>query len=365
MRCVYCLKTEVDTTFRNREHVIPQSLGRFQPLNPTIKGNIVCDECNKLFSGLEVNFIEDTYEGIYSQRLNLRSNGSITIRGKLFKIDRTSGFGDGFLKEMFPFLEAKNGKISPVPRSQIKLNRFREGCRIFLPEALDAIPSGSREFKKLAADMQKLSQKDIAIFAEDHKELREIIALLHEYGVNYKEKKSKYEKLEPGQKILIEESYQCSINIDIARVLAKIAFNYFAYCAIQSQSSEILYLDNFKKIRTFIHNGTIAKIKDIIPSISEEPILREERDQKKRYIAHFINFLAEDEHIFIRMSFFGLPTIYKVDLGTTPKELNIPNLGCGHAFDPFTHTIYHLSQNPNLKLSRREVIESFGLLKRF
>ncbi len=364
-QCIYCLKNDGCTTFHSREHVIPQCLGRFEPLNPTIKGDIVCDECNKLFSPLEVNFTEDTYEGVYSQRLKLRERGSVTIRGKQFKIDRLSGFGDGFLKEMFPFLEPRDGKIVPVPKNQIKLNRFREGYRIFLPETLDAVVRGSKEFKKLSADMQKLSQKDMAIFAENHDEVKKIITLLHEYGVKYKEKASHYQKIEAGQQIFVEEEYKCSINIDIARILAKIAFNYFAYCAIQSGKPDILYQSNFDKIRTFIHDGTIGKVKEIIPSISEEPILKEERDQKKRLIAHLINFLPENGKIFVRMTFFGLPAIYKIELGMIPDELVTQNFGCGHAFDPFAHRVDNLSQTPALGVSREEVKDSFGLFKRF
>lgn len=364
MKCAYCLKENDATTFHSREHVIPQSLGSFEPLNPTIRGDVVCDECNKLFSPLEANFIEDTYEGVYSQRLNLRNRGSVTIRADKFKIDRISGFGGGFLKEMFPFLEPREGKIVPVPRSQIKFNRFRGGYRIFLPEALEIVPRGSGEFKKLSADMQKLSQKDMAIFAESREEVQRIINLLKEYGVNYKEKDSRYEEPEPGKRIFVDESYECTIDLNIGRILAKIAFNYFAYCAIQSGRKEILYLDNFKKVRTFIHTGELGRVKEIITSISEDPILKEEQDDKKRLIMHMINFLPENGHISVRMSFFGLPAVYKIDLGTLPEALMVEKFGCGHAFDPFAHLIFNLSQNPTIELSREEIKESFGLFKR-
>lgn len=365
MKCIYCLKDNNQTTFRTREHVIPQCLGRFKPLNPTIQGDVVCDECNKLFSPLEVNFTEDTYEGVHSQRLNLKKSGSVILRGKQFKIDRLSGFGDEFFIDMFPFLELKDGKIVTVPRSQIKLNRFRGGCRIFLPETLKAIKKDSKEFKKLADDMQKLSQKDMAIFAESHAEVETIIALLHEYGVKYVEKESHYKMIEPDEQIFMEEEYKCSINLDIARIFAKIALNYFAYCAIQEGRTDILYLENFDKIRTFVHSGKIEAVKEIISSINEEAILKEERDSGKRIVAHIINFLPEDGKIYIRMTFFGLPAIYKIELGTLPAELDIRNFGCGHAFNPFSFKINNLSQTPDIMLSKEEVNNSFGLFKRF
>ncbi len=65
-QCIYCLKKESEVTFKKREHVIPSSLGSFQPLNPTLLGGdgLVCDTCNgEVFSPLETLFMEDTLEG--------------------------------------------------------------------------------------------------------------------------------------------------------------------------------------------------------------------------------------------------------------------------------------------------------------
>ena len=120
-QCVYCLKNNSQTTFNSREHVIPKSLGRFDTVSPTIKGDIVCDNCNSLFSSLETEFIEDTYEGIHSQRLGIGNGGSLMFRNNNFKIDNTRGFGDGFFNEMFTFLELKDAKYVPVLKTQIKL----------------------------------------------------------------------------------------------------------------------------------------------------------------------------------------------------------------------------------------------------
>lgn len=362
MRCIYCLKHNKETTFNSREHVIPRCLGRFEPINPSIKGDIVCDECNKRFSPLETNFTEDSYEGVVGQRFNLQGNNSVTVREKQFKIVRESGFSGDFFKDMFPFLELKDNKIVAVPKNQIKINRVSGGCRIFLPEALNAIPRGSKKFIKLSKDLQKLNQKDMMIFAENQIGLDKIISLLNEFGVKYKEKESRNEQIDPN--IRINERYEISINFEIARVLAKIAFNYFAYCAVQEGMPSILYKNDFNKLRTFVHACTGAEVKEIVVSISEEPILKEEAVQKKRLIAHLINFLPEDGALFTRMTFFGL-TIYKVKLGTLPEELNVKNFGCGHAFNPFDYRVVNLSQNQNLKTTRKELIKTFGLFKRF
>ncbi len=363
-QCIYCLKNDAETTFNSREHVIPKNLGRFDS-SPTISGNIVCDSCNSKFGVLETIFTEDTYEGVYGQRLSVMGRGSVTARNNLHKIDRTSGFGEGFFTEMFPFLEFKDGKVVPVMKDQIKFKLKKgAGYRIFFPEALKAVPRGTKRFRKLVADLRKLNQKDISIFVETKEKLKDAIKLLHSYGIKYKEKKSHHKQFKPGDKIFIEEHYENTITIDMARILAKIAFNYFAYCAIQDGREDILFSPNFERTRTFIYNGTGANVKDIVPSISEDPILKEEIDEGKRLLAHFVNFLPDNSRVVIRMTFYGLPTVYKIDLGDLPQELNTNNFGCGHAFNPFTHKIINLTQAQPKTLTKESIKLSFGLTKR-
>ncbi|MCK5591368.1 MAG: hypothetical protein KAI72_05380 [Candidatus Pacebacteria bacterium] len=361
-KCIYCLKDDLSTTFNSREHVIPKSLGRFAPLNPTISGR-VCDNCNSLFSPLEVNFTEDTYEGVFGQRLNIDNRGSIIIRDVNYKIERVSGFGEGFFMKMFPFLECKDGKIVPILKSQIKFKRRSGGYRIFFPETLENLPKGTKRFKRIINDLRNLDQKGISIFAENRQELESIIKLLHSLGIKYKEKKSYFNETKKGDKILVDEKYTCSINKDVARVIAKIAFNYFAYCAMRSDCRDVLFLKEFDDVRNFIHSGDGGEMKDFILSISEESILKEERDEKKRFIAHFITFLQEEGRLYARVTFFGLPPVYKINFGVLPKELNRSNFGCGHVFNPFDHTIYNLSQMPFNQLTEDQIQVSFGLFK--
>lgn len=96
-KCIYCLKNNTQTTFNNCEHIIPQFLGTFSPLNPLFKGDLVCDQCNNTFNPLETNFKEDSEEGIYGQMLNIERNNSVRLRGKNVKLKFKSGIGSDFL----------------------------------------------------------------------------------------------------------------------------------------------------------------------------------------------------------------------------------------------------------------------------
>jgi len=366
-KCIYCIKDENSTSFHSREHVIPACLGSFSPLNPTItaKDGLICDTCNtRIFSPLETNFIEDSYEGVTGQRLNIEGRNSVTIRGKNFKIDQLSGFGDKFFDEMFFFLKPQDGKLVPEFKKQIKLRRFQGGYRVFLPEALKAMKPGTAKFKKISNDLKKLSQKDMCIFADSRESVDQIILLLKDFGINYKENSTKDKFFLPGEKIEVKEDYTCRIDMDVARVLVKIAFNYFAYCAIQENATVFLYQPEFECIRKFISNGE-GTLKEIIPSINEEPILLEEARDRKRFIAHFIAFREENGMIVARATFFGLPPIYKIVLGKIPPGLHREGFGCGHAFNPFSHKIHNLSQKEYRELTEEQMRLSFGLFKRF
>lgn len=362
-KCIYCLKDENETTFNSKEHVMPKGLGRFNGC-PTIKGDIVCDNCNSLFSQLEVRFIEDTYEGIFSQRLGLGNRGSVTFRDENFKIETITGFGEGFFKEMFPFLQFKDGKYVPIPRNQIKIKRKSGGYRVFSPESLRELVPGTRKFSKTVSDLKNLHQKDMAIFAETHEEVADIIKLLHTLGVKYKEKESHYKEMKPSDQVFIEEEYKCIIIKDLGRVLTKIAFNYFAYCTKQSGLESVLYTNHFDAVRNYIHAGD-GELKQFIPAVNEKPFLLSPERKPVVVTGHLIAFLEENGRVYARMNFFGLPAIYKIKLGSLPRELNKNNFGCGHAFIPFEEqSIFNLSQTEPEAITEDQIKLSFGLFKR-
>ena len=366
-QCIYCLKNETETTFLTREHVIPQSFGTFTPLNPTIKGDIVCDSCNtKILSPLEVNFIEDSMEGFFAQRLNLNNRNSITMRNNNFKIDIDSGFGHDFFNQMVFPLKPENEKLVPYPKTQVKFRGLGgQSCRVFFPEALKQIKKESKNFQKLSADMKKLSQKDLCIFAETHEDMDEVIALLKDYGVTYKEKERHHKPFEEGVKYELLEDYSCTVNHNIGRVLAKVAMNYFAYCCIQDGQESLLLSSNFNPIRNYIFKGD-GKMRNFIVSVSEEPITYEENQSKKRIVSHVINFVEESGMVISRMTFFGCPAIYKIILGKMPIGIPAESFGCGHLFDPFSKRIINMANKPTPEeLTAEQIQATFGIQKRY
>lgn len=368
-RCIYCLKNQNSVNFTKREHVIPASFGVFSTFNATItaQDGIVCDVCNgDIFGPLENNFIEDTYEGVMYQRLSLDGRKSVTIRDKEFRIEQSGGFANDFLNRMFCFLKLQDGKFILELKDQIKVKMPKGGYRVFLPEALELIKRDSSTFRKISSDLNKLDHKDINIFGETRERVDYIIALLKDFGVDYKEGNSCSHNFQPGDTFQIEENTTCTINIDLGRVLSKIAFNYFSFCALRSGMKEILYGSEFNKIRCFIHSG-VGSLRDIIPSIAEEPIIFQEALNHERIIGHAIVFSLESNNTIVaRMTLMGSPAVYKIIIGKLPASItNLDHFGCGHFFNPFNHSIYPLDSSIlDDNQSCTQIGSSFGLFRR-
>lgn len=367
-RCFYCLQDGKQTTFNNREHVIPQSLGTFSPLNPLFKGDLVCDRCNSSFSALETNFNEDSEEGIYGQMLNIEGSNSVRLRGRNVKLKFDSGLGSDFFNDIFPFLKRVEDKLVIEIKPQVHFKNYEEVYQIFLPEALRKIKKDSSNFKRVKDRISKLDKKDIRIFAGanhegDNDNFSEIVTLMKDFGVDYKEKEKQFSKFEDRKDNQFGVEMECTVNAEIGRVLAKIAFNYFAYCAEQEQRKDILFGEWFNKIRNFISGDTTIPLKDIVISVDKNVILNEERNQKHRLLAHIIVFEEVNGNIIARETFWG-KRVYEIAIGEFPNGFSTINFGCGHVFDPFGKNLYNLSQKPKPEMTKEDLRATFGLFKR-
>jgi len=367
MKCIYCYW---DWTF-NQEHIIPKFLWSFEPINPKLT-NVVCKNCNSnIFSGLENIFKEDSAEGIRSQMLNISNSNSVRIRWDNVKMECLTGSQDAFFNEIFPFLNDNeiDWKFVVDFQPQIKIRNYywETGYQVFLIEALKRIKSKPKEFSKVKARISKTKWSDIAIFIrtdnkENQEELREAIQILNEYWVKYNEKKKTYSKFKAlGPDINVH--MECQISTDICRVIAKIAFNYFAYCCIQENQENILYESEFEKIKGFILNHNNTNKEEIVPLRSTDPITWHEKVSGRRFNSYIIVFYQENGIICAKITFLGW-FVYTVILGKAKKDFLVNNFGCGHVFDPFSRSIHNLTGTPRNNPTKEEIKTSFGLYKR-
>lgn len=369
MKCIYCGSQNIF----NKEHVIPQFLGTFEPINPTLKtkDKLVCQNCNsKIFSSLETEFKEDSWEGITGQMLNLTRSNSVRIRGANAKMECLSGLGDKFFDEIFPFLKEENKKFVVDLKPQIKVRNYagESGYQIFLFDALKDIKKNPKKFERVKERIKTTGKNNFAIFTggdskEDDTQMNEAISLLKEYGITYNEKERKFVPVNPAENKQFEVNMTCTITPNICRFIAKVAFNYFSFCALQDQNHAILYDSCFDKIKKFILGDTEIERKEIITEVSNDPITYHEKESGKRFVGHIIVFFQEDGRIFSKLTFLG-GKVYKIFLGTATHDFQNNNFGCGHLFFPFDKSIHNLTQLPKENPTDEEIKQSFGLFRR-
>jgi len=364
-RCIYCHKNEDEETFFGREHVLPQLMGKFEN-NPTLIG-LVCDNCNsKIFNVLETKFKEDTEEGIYYQMFNFENSPQIRIRGNNTKADFSPGLEDDFFKEIFPFFKRWENDWKIVFLPQIKIKRYGDnGYIILLIEEVKKL--NNNKFSKIKNLLRGVQGKDVAIFtgsksSDDENSLEEAIAIVRKLGIEYREKKRKLVPVDnDGKEKKFGVSMECRVGNDVGRIISKIVFNYFSFCAQKENNVDILFAPEFTKIKSYILGTANFPIKEIIQAVENEPVIFDEKLRGSRFIGHTIVFYEENGYIISKASFLG-KRIYKVVLGAIPNDLRKENFGCGHLFDPINRKIFGLTQNQGKWNSGQE--PGFGLFNR-
>ncbi len=350
--CIYCRESEGSVTFGSREHVIPELLGSFEN-NLTLRG-WVCDQCNSsVFNPLETRFKEDTDEGIYCQMHNFSGSHEIRVRNKNFKFSLDLGIEEKFFNDTFPLITFKNDRWQLLFVPQIRLRGYaKDGFITLLIDKVKTLSRNGKKFKKLKKLFRNVQSKDVSIFVhgdeDDVQDYENALELVRELGIDYK----------PGLKKTIPfigdgtdkrravVEGEITIGFDTARIVAKIAFNYFAYCAVQSGVPDALYHDNFSPIKDYILGKTELPMKEvIIEKPAYAPVLFEEHTHKIRLVGHIVTLANENGNAVAVVSFAGR-MVYKILLGKLPDELNRQDFGNGHIFNIRQKEIGGLTQNP-------------------
>lgn len=224
-----------------------------------------------------------------------------------------------------------------------------------------------KKLEKLKSFLKGVESKNVSIFtdgngADDEGSLQEAIDIVNALGINYKEGKRKFmpiAKMDTEKKF--EISMKCTVGSDSGRIITKIAFNYFAFCAIKEGREDILFHQNFSKLKSYILGEKEFPIKEIITAVENEPIIFEEKTRSMRFIGHTVTFSNDQGQLISKVSFLG-KKIYTIMLAPLPPELSRHDFGSGHFFDPINKKIFGLTQNPAKWGSNQKT--GFGLFNR-
>jgi len=136
-----------------------------------------------------------------------------------------------------------------------------------------------------------------------------------------------------------------TIDKEILRDIAKIAFNYLAY----SKGEEYVLKDKFDDIRKFIKIGENKKnISFVLPNAQH--ILNTESDKIKFFDGFLIVIERKNNDIIARLSLFNDLT-YIVFLSIGSEILWLPDFNCGHSYNHKTKVLKKLGSFTFLKPS--------------
>lgn len=269
-QCIYCLEVKPPSSFNDREHVVPQSFGKFEPNNLVLR-NSVCDVCNDYFSAtLELALARDTIEGHQRFEYGIRPARDFRPFGKESRLNIQMGHGPlkgAKLKRVYsPSLESITVDLLP----QVGFRQPRTRTRKWF--LIEEVPS--------KAELEKL---DLNLKAPDFMLIigpgrRKSIAALRRKGYKLQNPTSVSGK-HSGK---ITSKIGVRIDPTIQRAYAKIAFNYF----VSQFGPEVALHRNFDEIRKYVRLG-IQPRKRIV-DVRQSPILLDEPIKGKRRRGHII-----------------------------------------------------------------------------
>jgi len=347
--------------------VIPESFGTFGATgsNLVLPAGLVCDGCNSgVFSPLETRFKEDTDMGLFCQMYDVAGQYEVRLKNANCRPQLPGFFGEDGIKP-FPHIILPGHQV--VFRPQIIIPGEAGAVRILLMDKIDPLPRTSRKFRKIKESLGGRQYSGIQIFGftnqDGGNDVRERgIALLNGLGVTYYERVSNYQANTYRADSRYELQYSVSLGRDAARILAKVAFNYVAFCASNSGLVDVLRGSEFNVVKDYILGRIDPPIRTVIEDVSQHTTLFDDMTSGTRLLVHRITFGAESGRLVAWINFFGLME-NKIILGDLPAQFARPNFGCGHAFDPFNKEFYQLTQNRSL-VGAGAVGPGFGLFNR-
>ena len=267
IKCLYCGELKNKDQF-NKEHVIPQSFGKFGTNTPTLE--IVCKKCNQCFgdtidrelgrSGLNIN--------------KFRSGRKKTFDAKKDFKDQELKISEGIYKGLSVTLSPSNPKLITKPLGiDFGLRREDGGYDWY---SLSALPSQEEvrahpkhpewiridNFDKKAEIIQTLENKFN-------------ISLYNMQDIN-------------NENALVDLNFK--ITEPILRSVYKTAFNFLAHYFIKHNMSYILYDSCFDPIKQYIRFGLRSQWDGYPPrEFTNHPVISNE-DPSKAILAHVLTF---------------------------------------------------------------------------
>jgi len=286
MICIYCGKNENETSFKGREHVIPQSFGKFGSKTPTL--HCVCDECNDYFKKeLDQKLARDTLEGVTRYKKGIVSREKRFPKSLRFELDKTeeSGeYGGAILGGYDPITGKSLPLISQFWIRNIKNNKWEK-------YSIDEIKNISITDEKYGPTTP--GDRQMRVMAPSKKEYDAVIQELKNHNIPYREKEILgqppfLKNVDAEGKIELHGIIQGTIDKVRKRALVKILFNFTTHYIGVSETSK----SEWDKARDFVrYNG-----KTLPGRMSQKPFWDGQETEDMRFASDSYNIRIENQN---------------------------------------------------------------------
>lgn len=314
-RCIYCRKFDNKSLF-NKEHVVQKSMtaGKSIQYNLTIEPaefyNCVCTECNTFFgNGIDSVYGRDSLEAILRHKHGLKPLSKLSeLSGQRTKVRAPAEDNEDRGAWLVP-IDDGNPDMLLRYVSQIKIrskitNKFDYFSEVEFSELLDRTAEfGLAEIELVTSP--KISDSELASFQKKAYEiLQQMGATKAELGA--------ISELPPG---IINPPVHITLDDDLMRAIAKIAFNYLAV-VLQPLDETIILCSGFDAVRDFIRYGTRPNFQ-VVTQAEDEP-------GQESSAGHIVRLQSQviDSQMYVsaRISIFRAIT-WEVLLNNQPVEL--------------------------------------------
>jgi len=244
--CVYCQRPDPPCGF-NREHVIPEALGRFHGAEVVTLTREVCKDCNQYFGDtLDRMLTRDSYEALLRIEHGLKEPAGIPGMFKKRLTVRLPSDGTNWGGALLRLRPHPEGGARPIvdltPQVGFEL-ADGGGWEYFAEEDLRAKPGIAERVAR------RYGKRRVILFDSD--EAREhLLATLSELGIPFK-KEDEFRGFPPFARGEVETEVQARFDNYLARAVCKIAFNYMT----KTQGAELALRSEFDATRRYVRYG--------------------------------------------------------------------------------------------------------------
>lgn len=320
-KCLYCSDAKEETFF-NREHVIPQSMGKF---TDNLVLNCVCKACNDYFSASTDGILaRDSIEALLRFKYGLKSLDDLSqLKGKRLTINVPSDSGpwSGAFVELFE----RDGEIMARPFPQIGFRNKESGQYEFL------LYEQLRGFA--FASNPKFDSQNFKILASTDDDLARLKLILEEAGWDPKIHGTLPSPTDEADTLDLVSTAR--IDRRMKRAVAKIGFNYFAYTALEKGLIDLLDHPDLCPVKTFIRYDLDPAFDPV--EVTNEPILGSDKPNYRQTNSHLAVldwFMHPNgrKDLEVSVSLFNSIT-YRIVLISNYSPRPLPDLERGHQFD--------------------------------